>query len=69
MRPFRTGLNPSIYWIGELPDGRNLYRTETNIGPAYWATEELVTDWSEGTWWTAERPEVQQWLKERRFGP
>jgi len=62
MRAFQTG--PGIYRIGALRDGRNVYRATCFGGPGYWATEEIVTSWDEGTWWTTERPEVREWLKE-----
>jgi len=62
----RTGLadkfSPTIYRIGQLLDGRNLYRALTVFGPAYCATDEIVTHWDQGSWWTPDQEEVRQWL-------
>jgi len=64
----KVGTNPSIYRVGILPDGRNLYRIVTSHGPAYCASDEIITIWDEGTWWTDEQEAVRRWLKEMRRG-
>ena len=53
--------------IGSLPDGRNLYRAITSSGAVYCATEELITHWDDGTWWSVENENVREWLKQRRL--
>jgi hypothetical protein len=67
MRAIKTGSNPSIYRIGVLPDGRNIYRVIMVDGPAYYASDELITSLDEGTWWTVGREEVHEWLAKKRF--
>jgi len=61
MKALRTG--QGIYRLGQLPDGRNLYRAVTVDGSAYCASDEIITAWDEGTWWLTSASWVQTWIK------